>query len=260
MNNEKQNNHKIIEIFGKRIIDYAGLFPPASLDLKTSFSNFIKYQDSSFCWMLSKFVIPAKKLPELTTLVENRELTIPSKLNFSILGGSEVSMSKFFETLEDDINKIQEFKSKFADNVIIGSYEVRIPLELFVIPEHNKIIQFFSKVSDLFFKKLKLNIPVFYETVPNKDLAHLVSAIKNYNFSNNFVGYKLRTGGIEPSAFPAPEKIANAIKTCREYDAPMKCTAGLHHPIRHYDNSVKTKMHGFINVFCAGIFAYKNIM
>ena len=35
----------------------------------------------------------------------------------------------------------------------------------------------------------------------------------------------------------------------------MKCTAGLHHPIRHYRDEVKTKMHGFINVFAAGILA-----
>ncbi|NIY15154.1 MAG: hypothetical protein GWM98_09725, partial [Nitrospinaceae bacterium] len=36
---------------------------------------------------------------------------------------------------------------------------------------------------------------------------------------------------------------------------PLKCTAGLHHPIRRYDESVQTKMHGFVNVFAAGIIA-----
>jgi hypothetical protein len=35
----------------------------------------------------------------------------------------------------------------------------------------------------------------------------------------------------------------------------MKCTAGLHHPIRHYNESVQTKMYGFINVFGAGLLA-----
>ena len=35
----------------------------------------------------------------------------------------------------------------------------------------------------------------------------------------------------------------------------MKFTAALHHPIRHYDDSLKTKMHGFINVFAAGVLA-----
>jgi hypothetical protein len=37
---------------------------------------------------------------------------------------------------------------------------------------------------------------------------------------------------------------------------PLKFTAGLHHPIRHSNDSVQTKMHGFINVFAAAAIAY----
>lgn len=34
----------------------------------------------------------------------------------------------------------------------------------------------------------------------------------------------------------------------------MKCTAGLHHPVRHFNDSVNAKMHGFLNVFgCAAL-------
>ena len=66
----------------------------------------------------------------------------------------------------------------------------------------------------------------------------------------------MRTGGIEVSSFPPVEKISQALKICAENQTPIKCTAGLHHPFRHYNNDVKTKMHGFINVFLAGIFAY----
>ncbi len=36
----------------------------------------------------------------------------------------------------------------------------------------------------------------------------------------------------------------------------IKFTAGLHHPIRHYNESVKNKMHGFLNVFGASILSY----
>jgi hypothetical protein len=36
----------------------------------------------------------------------------------------------------------------------------------------------------------------------------------------------------------------------------MKCTAGLHHPVKHFNESVNTHMHGFLNVFGAGILAY----
>jgi hypothetical protein len=38
----------------------------------------------------------------------------------------------------------------------------------------------------------------------------------------------------------------------------MKCTAGLHHPVRHFNEGVQTKMHGFLNVFGAGVLAVAN--
>ena len=37
---------------------------------------------------------------------------------------------------------------------------------------------------------------------------------------------------------------------------PLKFTAGLHHPIRHFDTALQTYMHGFINVFTAGVLAH----
>jgi hypothetical protein len=70
------------------------------------------------------------------------------------------------------------------------------------------------------------------------------------------VGYKLRSGGVEAKAFPSPEQVALAIATCRDAGVPMKFTAGLHHPIRHHNDSVQTKMHGFINVFAAAAIAH----
>ncbi len=256
MGSGNENQNFILELFGKKLIDYAGLFPPASLDLRTSFLNFINYQDSRYNWMLSKFIIPAKRLPDLAAIIDNEKILFTKPVHFSILGGKEVALSKFFESLSDDINRISEFKAKFGEKVITETYEVSIPLELLVIPDNKSIIEFFTKVSSGFFEKLNKNISVFYEAVPNKDLPVIAQSITMFNLMGHFTGYKLRTGGVEASAFLPPEKIAHILKICSEHETPMKCTAGLHHPFRHFDKSVNTKMHGFINVFCAGIFAY----
>ncbi|MFI5144208.1 MAG: hypothetical protein ACHQJ4_01310 [Ignavibacteria bacterium] len=246
----------IFKIFGNKLIDYAGTFPPASLDLKTSFTNYLKYQDTPESWMLSRYVIPAKRLSELASIIE-REKIIPNKpLNFSVLGGKEVAISKFFDGLVADIEEILKFKTKFGDNIITETYEVLLPLELLVVPDMNKLVDFFTKVSVSFFDSLDKNVSVFYEAAPGKELEILSKAISYFNMIGNFAGYKIRTGGIEPSSFPPAEKIARSLSVCSENETPMKCTAGLHHPFRHYDASVGTRMHGFINVFCAGIFAF----
>ena len=256
MKNDTPYAGSIFKIFGNKLVDYAGTFPPASLDLKTSFTNYLKYRDTPESWMLSKFVIPAKRLPELASIIEHEKIILNNPLNFSILGGKEVVLSKFFDGLVADIEEILKFKTKYGDNIIAEMYEVLLPLELFVIPDVNKLVDFFTKVSVSFFESINKNVSVFYEAAPGKELEILSKALSYFNMIGNFAGYKIRTGGIEPSSFPPAEKIARALSVCSENETPLKCTAGLHHPFRHYNPSVRTRMHGFINVFCAGVFAY----
>ena len=73
---------EILKTFGNKLIDYAGTFPPASLDLATSFTNYLKYTDSSQSWLLSKFIIPAKKLSELKSIIDSEKIIINKPLEF----------------------------------------------------------------------------------------------------------------------------------------------------------------------------------
>jgi hypothetical protein len=42
---------------------------------------------------------------------------------------------------------------------------------------------------------------------------------------------------------------------CRDLDVPLKLTAGLHHPLRHFDRGLQTPMHGFVNILMASLLA-----
>jgi hypothetical protein len=48
-----------------RLIDYAGLFPPASLDLPTVLANYERYAASGESWMLNRLVLRATQLDAL---------------------------------------------------------------------------------------------------------------------------------------------------------------------------------------------------
>ncbi len=48
-------------------IDYAGLFPPAALDLPTTVRNYRRYQALPDNWMLGSFVLPAHQAEAFTT-------------------------------------------------------------------------------------------------------------------------------------------------------------------------------------------------
>ena len=56
-------------------------------------------------------------------------------------------------------------------------------------------------------------------------------------------------------AFPTSVQIAAALVASAKHHVPIKFTAGLHHPVRLFHDSVQTKMHGFLNVLGAGVLA-----
>jgi hypothetical protein len=68
---------------------------------------------------------------------------------------------------------------------------------------------------------------------------------------------KIRTGGIERGAIPAPLDVVNFLAECMTARVGFKATAGLHHAIRGphaltYDDGAPVEtMHGFLNVLLA---------
>ncbi|HXA50274.1 MAG TPA: hypothetical protein VNV86_08230 [Candidatus Acidoferrum sp.] len=47
------------------LIDYAGLFPPASLDVPDAVRNYRAYRSGPHAWMLGRFVVPAARVAEI---------------------------------------------------------------------------------------------------------------------------------------------------------------------------------------------------
>jgi len=61
---------------------------------------------------------------------------------------------------------------------------------------------------------------------------------------------KLRTGGTGPGSAPAAELLAAAVLDCVRLGVAFKCTAGLHHALRHVDRGTGPR-HGFLGVLLA---------
>ncbi|MDQ6522113.1 hypothetical protein RB608_00810 [Nocardioides sp. LHD-245] len=62
---------------------------------------------------------------------------------------------------------------------------------------------------------------------------------------------KLRTGGTEAAAFPAEDEVAAWIIAAVTRDLPFKCTAGLHHAVRHTGAITGFEHHGYLNILLA---------
>jgi hypothetical protein len=57
------------------LIDYAGLYPPAALELPAVLENYEAYLASPESWMLNRLVLPAAKLPQVR-LLDNWRVTL----------------------------------------------------------------------------------------------------------------------------------------------------------------------------------------
>jgi hypothetical protein len=239
--------HLPFQSFMAGFIDYAGLFPPASLNLQEALDEYGRYLPCADSWMLGRFIIPASQLTDLPTLTDT--------WHFSVLGRSGSNVLEFVRGLEADLICLQDFRKTKAASADV--FEVRLPLS--VLTSSSNLLELLDSAS--YQLTDQYNLTVFYETTLDEawreNMATTIASLSQHNQqTGHHNGFKLRCGGIVASAFPTAEQIAHALLLCRDRQVPFKATAGLHHPIRHYNDSVQSKMHGFVNVFGAGILAH----
>ncbi len=258
-----------LKSFCSGLIDYAGLFPPASLDMEASFKNYLEYTRSEDNEMLGKFICPAGRLEELSVEIEKYKYKKDTRFRISVLGTSGKTYDNFFDNFYRDIRKILEFNKKNPLNFSTNTFEVKLPAE-FADPAHReRLKEMIGYVNFILEDELDYEMNVFYESFPgNEDfLEILTDALKEYNTSKTNseagkgkvkAGIKLRTGGTEAPAFPSSDDIAAVLKASNDKQIPFKATAGLHHPIKKFNETVNTDMHGFINVFGAGLLLFGN--
>jgi hypothetical protein len=254
---------KSLESFMSGLIDYAGLFPPANLPLNEAILNYSKYIRSNYKWMLSKFILPVKLLGRLEFYMN--EFTENFPLRLAILAEYSKDEESFIESFHLLLKQINTFKSKYNQKVTFEVIELKIPND--VLDQGLKVIKAFIASIRKKIEEQEISLSVFYE-VPftdfwNKHFLDTIIAISEdntkINLSKSYLsgGLKIRTGGVEKELFPEPFQLAEIIQSCVNTEVSFKATAGLHHPFRHFNREVDTKMHGFINMFGAGILAKK---
>lgn len=247
--------------FTERLIDYAGLFPPASLNLDKAFKNYLSYNNGKYSTMLYRFICPFTQMTQLKDLLVKEE-NGSDKIHISAISSGGISLSDFKLKFESDLRIWNDFKSDPNINADINSLEAKLPEEVFNSTDNKVLKGLIDNITERV--RIEISNPVFtfFEGVTDPKSSHIaesvIDSVSNHNLKGINCGFKLRTGGVTADSFPASEEIAYCIRTCLDKKVPMKFTAGLHHPFRHYDLTIGTMMHGFINVFAAGIIAMRH--
>jgi len=234
-------NHSLRDLL-PGLIDYAGLFPPAALDMATAARKYAEYHESEYRWALGRFVVPVARLGELEKAAEGILPDVGWEGNdfwrLSALGGADIS---------SDLNRIADFNQKHAtlDSsagvALVDTIEIKVerPAEI-----------------ETAIKLMPAKLTPYFEIPITSDPTELIRSM-----AETEARAKARTGGVTADAFPSSFDLARFIKICAEEDVPFKATAGLHHPLRSVNkltyapDSASAMMHGFLNVFLAAAFA-----
>lgn len=231
------------------LIDYAGMFPPASLSFSDAIDNFIKYQRTpNENWILGQYILLPTHLDELLGRGESFFSTLPKAISLSLVIKSP------FETLERFLAPLTLYKGVLRVKSLEVVLDQDTPVEDFVA----NIIHIASRFND------DTHAPnLFFEVPysPNGEeltLRLLDTIAQHLTPGCNRPGFKLRCGGA-PHLIPTPQRVAFILKECALRSIPIKFTAGLHQPFCRTSSlhAPMVEYHGYFNIFFAAISAYR---
>lgn len=238
-----------VNVFLEELIDYAGLFPPASLDLDAAVETFVRHRSSPQAAALGRFVIPASRLDEFSTLASPH---LPAVPEFDATDDDPepwavsalVSAAGDLEKVEADLALIEAFNDRHTTvgkgAAIVDTIELKAET---------------GQEIDAILDRLDDEIYPYFELDHRGDVRGAVAAIAGLDG-----GAKVRTGGITPEAHPTVDELAGFILACHRAEVPFKATAGLHHPVRAHQASVGVVQFGFLNVFVGAALLHAGVV
>jgi hypothetical protein len=208
------------------IVDYAGLFPPAALDLAAAVRNYAEYRASSDAWMLGRFIIDVGRLDEFSAVLHERSDS--GEWRLSALAGPE---------FEADVARCVAFNAANAGRASVDTLETKLASPAAIACAAGATAGGFT---------------LFVEVPIDRDPILLIQAIADARMNA-----KVRMGGVTAEAFPAASDVVRFMRRCGDAGVPFKATAGLHHPLRakyrltYASDAPRGEMYGYLNVFLA---------
>jgi hypothetical protein len=196
----------------ERLIDYAGLFPPAQLTMPAAVAGYARAQMREERWVLGRFIVPAARLREL------RAAHAGAPIELSVIAAPEQFAMVAAERAEG-------WGRVGAIEVPLGTHQLE-------------------------------EVAAAAEAAGFRDVPLYVEGTEDFEaLAELGLCGKLRCGGLDPSFYPSPRLVGAYIARAAAAGVPFKATAGLHHPIRHYNEAASVTMHGFLNLLAAAAIA-----
>ena len=241
------------------LFDYAGLFPPAALDLDASTDLYGRYRPGDDGWMLGRFIVPAARLaaPEdgLDAVADRFD---GEPWRFSVLGSSPEDGESWLDAATRTLALARAFDARHGGQTACDRFELRVPADLATDPD--RLVDALMSLDRAYREgrgtgpRAALEVPFLHAPETTAPASHAI-AEANARIDRPAFAVKLRCGGVTADLVPEVERLAGALSAVVQSGAPFKATAGLHHPLPNWDDAVGARMHGFLGVFGGSILA-----
>ena len=223
------------------VVDYAGLFPPASRSMADAVGEYAEHRAGTHAWALGRFILPAARLEEFE---DASQPVVPRE------GAHSWALSALLSgSIEEDVARIEAFNARHRDAragaVLVDTVEIKV----YTPRDVGRAGELLDRRFDTY-----MEVPVV------EDPAELLAAV-----AETRAKAKIRTGGVTPDAFPTSAQVGRFILRCVGHQVAFKATAGLHHPIRSEyrltsaSDAPEGTMFGFLNVLLAVAAAHAGI-
>jgi hypothetical protein len=204
----------------RRLFDDASLFPPAELAMPAAIAGHARHRAAWYREMTGPFVCPDSRLPQLRAAMTAANVPV-IELALIVSGGAGAIAPAADAAAADPRLALRAVEVRAAAAAVA---EVVAALDAIPLPA-----------------------AAAYVEIPLPALTgEVLQTVADHGYRA-----KLRTGGTTAAAFPGEKELATCLDALASARLEFKCTAGLHHAVRHTAADTGFEHHGFLNVLLA---------
>ena len=222
----------------RRLVDDAAIFPPGDVPLPEAVAAHRRHRSSAHADLVGGFVVGDARLPELLEVLRSAEAAAagePLEVSVVVSGGAG-------DGARGPVERLPELR-------LVG-LEIALRDEADLAHNARRVVTAADQL--VASGHLEDDVPVYVEPprLYGAEPGHTWLAALD-ELAAMDLRLKLRTGGLDPDAFPGSAELATCIEAALDRELAFKCTAGLHHALRHRASDTGFEHHGFLNVLLA---------
>ena len=222
-------------------VDDAAIFPPARTPLDQAVTEHAAHRSAEYADLVGGFVVSDVKVADLAnSVVEERaqrasrnHVDAPLAVNLVVTGGAGAIEPAVTWVGRSEGLELRALEFALRDEEDLSHNAGRLVT----------VVDSLGEVLD--------DVTVYAEPpIPQGMPSHGWLAALD-ELAAREISLKFRTGGLTDDLFPTSSQLASCIESALDRELPFKCTAGLHHAVRHRDDDTGFEHQGFLNVLLA---------